>query len=333
MVRQLALDAWAVHQAGRIHLEYPFAAEVAEEGSERGHLAVNRAFLLVLFVERGHVFADCQVVNVRDIDLAAKAFSVRRRDVIVKLDEVAFVIAQSVIRCVALIFQMLDEIVNVFLHSHSFGFAFAEGRSVSTPLGFQLSSTNAFPLLRVATAFLHGRCDLGLPSPINGDCSVMVTSYYNPALTAFVDSHGERHFLSVAAFAAYLARVPWVDSFKRTASVLSFAFRHLEKASPGYIADCLGETAIPDHPANVQIFDRDRVKSSDQIGRHLVAEILATPRDFQVRFSDFDSLLRTPLRSLLFARKPPLLSFQIIHRFLEMAPVLDLFAVLARGAC
>src|SRR5215510_1572350 len=99
------------------------------------------------------------------------------------------------------------------------GFAFAERRSVSTPLGFQLSSTNAFPLHRVATAFLHGRCDLGLPSPINGDCSVMVTTYYNPALTAFVDSQGERHFLSVTAFAANLARVSRVNSFKRTASV------------------------------------------------------------------------------------------------------------------
>jgi hypothetical protein len=27
----------------------------------------------------------------------------------------------------------------------------------------------------------------------------MVTNYYNPALTAFVDSHGERHFVEFAA--------------------------------------------------------------------------------------------------------------------------------------
>src|SRR5262245_32949535 len=99
------------------------------------------------------------------------------------------------------------------------GFAFAERRSVSTPLGFQLSSTNAFPLHRDATAFLHGRSDLGLPSPINGDCRVMVTTQYKSALTAFVDTHGERHFLSVPAPAANLARVSWVNSFKRPASV------------------------------------------------------------------------------------------------------------------
>src|SRR5262249_3533627 len=99
--------------------EYPLAAEEAEEGSERGHFAVNGAFLLVLFVQRGHVLADRQMVNVVDVYLAAKAFAVGRRDVIVKLNQVAFIIAQRVIGGVALVFQMLDEIINVFLHPRS----------------------------------------------------------------------------------------------------------------------------------------------------------------------------------------------------------------------
>lgn len=192
---------------------------------------------------------------------------------------------------------------------------------------FQLSSSNAFPLLRYATAFLHGRCDLGLPSPINADCRVMVTSYYNPALSAFVDTHRERHFLFVTAPAAYLARVSWRDSFKPPASLFSFAFRYCEKSPPSYIADCLREMVIPDHPAYVQIFHRDRVKASDQIGRYLVVEILPTPRHFQMRTGYFDSLLRTPFRSFLFARKPTLLSLQIIQRVLVMTWVVDLFAV------
>jgi len=58
--------------------------------------------------------------------------------------------------------------------------------------------------------------------------------------------------LPVAAIAAYLARVSWICSFKRPASVLSFAFRHREKATPGHVADCSGETAILDHPADVR---------------------------------------------------------------------------------
>src|SRR5262249_44898908 len=87
--------------------------------SERGDFAVNGAFLLVLFVQRGHILADRQMVNVVDFHFAAKAFVVWRRDVIVKLNQVAFVIAQRVIGGVALVFQVLDEIINVFLHPRS----------------------------------------------------------------------------------------------------------------------------------------------------------------------------------------------------------------------
>jgi hypothetical protein len=94
----------------------------------------------------------------------------------------------------------------------------------------------------------------------------MITAYYKTALFAFVDTNRERHLLPVATSAANLACVSWRHSFKRPASVFSFAFRHPEKASPRHIADCSGETAILDHPAYVQIFDPDRVKSSDQIG-------------------------------------------------------------------
>jgi hypothetical protein len=134
----------------------------------------------------------------------------------------------------------------------------------------------------------------------------MITAYYNVALAAFVYTNRKRHLLPVAAIAAYLARVFWIYSFKRPASVLSFAFRHREKASPGHVANCLGETAILDHPADVQIFDSDRVKTSDQVGRYLMVKILATAGHFQMRIGYFDPLLRAPLRSLLSARKSPL---------------------------
>ena len=56
------------------------------------------------------------MVDVSDVDLAAEPFVVGRRDVIVELDEVTLVIAQRVVGSVALVFQMLDEIINVFPH-------------------------------------------------------------------------------------------------------------------------------------------------------------------------------------------------------------------------
>lgn len=58
-----------------------------------------------------------------------------------------------------------------------------------------------------------------------------------------------------------------------------------------------------------------------------VVKILATARYLQMRFGYFDPLLCPPLRSLLSARKSPLLPLQVVHRALEMPRVLDLFAV------
>src|SRR5262245_36576971 len=136
----------------------------------------------------------------------------------------------------------------------------------------------------------------------------MIATYYNSALGAFVDTNGERHFLLVAAIAAYMTRISRVYSFNRPASVFCFAFRYRDKASPGHVADCLREMVGFHHPAYVQILDRDRVESSDKIGRYLVMEILATARHFQMRPGDFDSLFGPPLRSLFLARKPSLLS-------------------------
>jgi hypothetical protein len=87
----------------------------------------------------------------------------------------------------------------------------------------------------------------GLPSPSDGDCRVMITANHKPAFAAFVNTNGERHLLSVAAITANLARVSWINSIKRPASIFSFAFRHREKASPSYFTDRLGEMATLDY--------------------------------------------------------------------------------------
>jgi len=83
--------------------------------------------------------------------------------------------------------------------------------------------------------------------------------------------------LPVAAVAEYLARVSWIYSFKRPASILSFDFRNYEKAAPGHVTDCSGETVILDHPTYVQIIDRDRVKSSDRVPTFNHGRLVAQP--------------------------------------------------------
>jgi hypothetical protein len=65
----------------------------------------------------------------------------------------------------------------------------------------------------------------------------MITAYYKSALLAFVNSNRQGHLLYVAAVAASLTCVSRVNSFKRPASVFSFAFRHREKASPSHVTD------------------------------------------------------------------------------------------------
>src|SRR4029450_13621863 len=49
------------------------------------------------------------------LDLPPPPFPVGRGEVVVELDEVALVVAQRVLREVALVLQVLDEIVDVFL--------------------------------------------------------------------------------------------------------------------------------------------------------------------------------------------------------------------------
>ena len=87
------------------------------------------------------------------------------------------------------------------------------------------------------------------------------------------------------------------------------------------------ERVIFHHPANVQILNRDRVKTSDHIGRNLVMKILATSRHFQMRLCNLIALFGSPLRSLPFARKSSLLFLRLIHRAFERARVLNFFAI------
>ncbi|HZF40848.1 MAG TPA: hypothetical protein VE715_18650 [Blastocatellia bacterium] len=159
----------------------------------------------------------------------------------------------------------------------------------------------------------------------------MITAYYKTALSAFVDSNGQRHFLLVTAPAANLARVFWVYSFKRTPGAFSLGLCHGEKASPSHVIDRLCEMTVFHHPAYVQIFNCDRVKTSYKIGRKLVVKILPTARHFQMCPGDYDSLFGASLRSLFLARKSPLLSLQIVQRVLEMARIFNLFAGRERG--
>ncbi len=75
-------------------------------------------------------------------------------------------------------------------------------------------------------------------------------------------------------------------------------------------------------------FGEDVAPAQDHpICRCFMMKILPTARHFQMRSGHFDSLLRSSRRSLLSSRKSPLPLFQVLQRALEMARIIDLFAV------
>src|SRR5215467_3628203 len=155
----------------------------------------------------------------------------------------------------------------------------------------------------------------------------MITTTDTSAPLTFVNSNRQGHLLPVTAIATNLARVSWINSFKHTPGAFSLGLCHPEKVPPSHITDRLREMVVFQHPANVQILDRDRVKTSYKIGRNLVVKILPAARHFQMRHGDFDSLPDAALRSFLSARKPSLLSLQVVQGVLEMARIRDLISV------
>ena len=132
---------------------------------------------------------------------------------------------------------------------HFIDIAFAERRSIYTALWLRIEFRHRVPAPLMRYRAISTGVYSGLPSPSGGDCRVMITTDHKPTGAAFVNANGERRLLPVAAITANLARVSSINSFKRPASIFSFAFRHREKASPSLVTDRLGEMAILDYPA------------------------------------------------------------------------------------
>jgi len=154
----------------------------------------------------------------------------------------------------------------------------------------------------------------------------MISTDHKSALLAFVNTNRKGHLLLVAASAANLTRVSWVNSFKPTPSVFSFGFGDLEKLTPGYIANCFRKTVVLDHPANVQILDGDPVKFLNQFRRFFVVKMLARSPDSQMSERDFLTGFLAICATLFLSRQVALLARELIFRRLEIARVINLLA-------
>src|SRR5205085_292872 len=111
MIRQLLLKARRGDQLRRIHLDHTFAQEELKEGAQSGELTRNRGLLFVLGVQLREPLADRDVIDLLDVELAARtSFRIGRREMIVELTEIDPVIAQRMLAHVALVAQMLEEL-------------------------------------------------------------------------------------------------------------------------------------------------------------------------------------------------------------------------------
>ncbi len=154
----------------------------------------------------------------------------------------------------------------------------------------------------------------------------MITIYYKPAVTTFVNTNSERHFLSVIATATILRREVGRHSFKSPSGTFSLDFDHLEKGSPGQVSNGLCKFGILQESLDAQVFNRDGVKASHHISRRLVMKVFASASNFQVSQRNFRSLLATPIRSAFLATQSLLLALEFLLCFLQGARIINLFA-------
>lgn len=83
------------------------------------------------------------------------------------------------------------------------------------------------------------------------------------------------------------------------ASFLGFALQHAQEAAPGDIADCPSQSAVPEHPTDIQAFDSNQAISKDQFQSYLVMMLAPKVADASVDFLDTTNSL-PPVASTLF---------------------------------
>lgn len=98
----------------------------------------------------------------------------------------------------------------------------------------------------------------------DSDCRVVIPMSLETTITNVL-THRKRLPNPLSAIAAILRGVRGGNSDYPATSVLSFVFEYLRKSSPTGVTDTFGEMVILHHPFDVQIFNGNRVKLSNDI--------------------------------------------------------------------
>src|SRR5258706_11153817 len=146
---------------------------------------------------------------------------------------------------------------------------------VTSPLGFPVTRS---PSLKGRGFSVHRRdycpdSPKGLSGPLDISGRVLVAVQHQPTGVADMDTNGERFFHPFATPAAILRGERRRNRHHSTPGPCCLGFEDGTECGPPSIADALGELMIPDHVADLQIFQIDRVGGSQQCNRRLMMKV------------------------------------------------------------
>jgi len=101
----------------------------------------------------------------------------------------------------------------------------------------------------------------------------MIAIYDKATARTFKGPCRERHFLSMAAFAAILACVGWIHGDKSTSGPFCLDVQLLEKSRPRSVHNASCQTVVVNHAVHVQVFDYDGTKLVNEFSGPLVGKI------------------------------------------------------------
>lgn len=138
--------------------------------------------------------------------------------------------------------------------------------------------------------------------------------------------HSERLADSCATTTAILRSEVGGNDHNITTGTRSLALMHFNESCPRRVTNALGEMVILDHPCNVQILKRDRIKLADKLKAQFVEEIKPLALNLQMSFRQkSDGLAPTRAVPLLSGNRA-LRGFESPLRLAQASRVVNCFA-------
>lgn len=168
--------------------------------------------------------------------------------------------------------------------------------------------------------------------------SLRITDIYRCVIIAVVvsltlgaipltNAQGKRFQYVPADITAFTTWEKWIDNPKILFVPVAFVGKHSPKHAKGGIADNSCQFVISDHTSNIQIFDLNYVKATNQIGGHFVEVVFPHVSNMLLKTSNLENSPAPSTAPLLLLGKLPLQLLQLQEIRPKSPGVWDLFAI------